>query len=261
LPAIAINFRVFFIVIAVTCDRKPHKALAAMDRDGGSPYHPLDQSKRQFRLLRLLESTSDCIECEIRIFSLADNDQPPWKALSYRWGDDEPDFVVHVNDHAFLIRKNLHKIITQMIMEERRDWIFIDALCINQDDESEKPGQVQLMGEVYRQADEVVAWIVFEPNNEEEEMTGGPVYDPYRSPSVWRAQLESSVLENSYWSRLWIVQEVLLAKRLTIRMGDAEVEWSNLVPEKKFLESRGLPKKNNNLGVRILRRKRLSPRR
>jgi hypothetical protein len=251
----------FLVIMAATNTGNPHDPHAAMDRDGGSPYHPLDQSKRQFRLLRLLESTSDCINCEIRIFSLADNDQPPWKALSYRWGDDEPEFVVHVNDQAIPIRKNLHKIITQMIMEERRDWIFIDALCINQDDKWEKPGQVQLMGEVYRQADEVVAWIVFEPSNEDEEMTDGPVYDPYRSPSVWRAQLESSVLENSYWSRLWIVQEVLLAKRLTIRMGAAEVEWSNLVPEQRIFQNKGLPKKNDNLGVRISSQTRLLRRR
>jgi hypothetical protein len=200
-------------------------------------------------LLRLLASTSNYIQCEVVVFSLADNELPPWNTLSYRWGDDEPEFVVHVNDHAIPIRKNLHKIMTQMITEERHNWIFIDALCINQDDESEKPGQVQLMGEIYRRAEEVVAWIVFEPNNDEEETTDGPVYDSYRDPSVWRTQLESSVLENSYWSRLWIVQEVLLAKRLTIRMGAAEVEWSNLVPEKKFLETRGLPKTNANLGV------------
>lgn len=221
-----------------------------MERLKGSPYHPLEELKRQFRLLRLLDSNSDCLQCELNTFSLADDDLPPWKALSYRWGDEEPEFVVHLNDEAIPIRKNLHTIITQMVAEKRRDWIFIDALCIDQGNEAEKPGQVQLMGEIYRRAEGVVAWIIYEPFDDEEDGIAGPTYNPYESPSVWRKQLDGAILENSYWSRLWIVQEVLLAKTLIIRMGAVEVDWLNLIPEKKDFRHRGLLVKNENLGVR-----------
>jgi hypothetical protein len=221
-----------------------------MERFKSSPYHQLEEQKRQFRLLKLFNSDTECIKCELGTFSLTDNDLPSWKALSYRWGDDEPNFVVHLNDEAIPIRKNLHKIITQMVKENRRDWIFIDALCIDQENEAEKPGQVELMGEIYRQAEAVVTWIVYEPDDDEEDGAEGPTYDPYQSPSMWRKQLEGAVLENSYWSRLWIVQEVLLAKALIIRMGATEVNWLNLIPEKTIFTRRGLPDKNENLGVR-----------
>jgi hypothetical protein len=157
-----------------------------MDRDESSPYHQLDQSKRQFRLLRLLDSDADHVQCELRIFSLADYDPPVWKALSYRWGDDDAESVVHVNGHPIPIRKNLQKIITQMSTEERHDWIFIDALCIDQENEAEKPGQVELMGEIYRQAEGVLTWIIYEPDDDEEQDADGPTYDPHTSPSVWR---------------------------------------------------------------------------
>jgi hypothetical protein len=218
-----------------------------MERNKSSPYHELDTLKRQFRLLRLCNPDPECIKCELKTFSLTGDDLSPWKALSYRWGDDEPNFVIHLNDEAITIRKNLHKIMTQMATEGRRDWIFIDALCINQENEAEKPGQVELMGELYRQADEVVTWIVYESDDDQEDDVEAPTYDPYQSPSVWRAQLEDAVLQNSYWSRLWIVQEVLLAKALIIRMGATEVDWLNLLPEKR---RRGLPENNRNLGVR-----------
>ncbi|CAN9211514.1 unnamed protein product [Alternaria sp. RS040] len=52
----------------------------------------------------------------------------------------------------------------QMVAENNRDWIFIDALCINQDDETEKLSQVSAMGEVYQRALEVIAWIVPDPD-------------------------------------------------------------------------------------------------
>jgi hypothetical protein len=87
----------------------------------------------------------------------------------------------------------------------------------------------------------------YEPEDDQEDGAEGPTYDPYQSPSVWRAQLEDAVFQNSYWSRLWIVQEVLLAKALIVRMGATEVDWLNLLPEKT---RRGLPENNRNLGVR-----------
>jgi hypothetical protein len=227
--------------------RELRDRLEGMETNKSLPYYQLDESQRQFRLLRLCNSDPECIKCELETFSLADDDMPAWKALSYRWGDDEPNFVIHLNDAAIPIRKNLHKIMTQMATEERRYWIFIDALCINQENEAEKPGQVQLMGELYRQADEVVTWVVYEPEDDQEDGAEGPTYDPYQSPSVWRAQLEDAVFQNSYWSRLWIVQEVLLAKALIVRMGATEIDWLNLLPEKT---RRGLPENNRNLGVR-----------
>lgn len=219
-----------------------------------SLYHPLEQSERRFRLVRLPESDANGTRCEMKIFSLLSDDLPPWKALSYRWGDDNPEFNIYLNDHPVPVRQGLQTFITQMIAEKRRDWYFIDALCIDQNNEFERAIQVQQMGEIYRRAEEVVAWIAYEPYHYERDEIHWRkvVYDPddamndFASQST--AEVERAVLENSYWSRLWIVQEVLLAKRLTIRIGNAEVEWSNLLPKKTIHKYKGLPTKNEKLG-------------
>jgi hypothetical protein len=190
-----------------------------MDRYKDSPYYQLDPAKRQFRLIRLLGSASDRIQFELSTFSLLDTDVPQWKALSYRWGDDQPEFVVYLEDNPVSVRKTLHAFMTQMVTENRRDWIFIDALCINQDDESEKPCQVVQMAEIYRRAEEVVTWIVYEPclhEHNRDQALHDPMDESDVIASMSRAQLEKAVLESSYWSRLWILQEVLLAKALTI---------------------------------------------
>jgi hypothetical protein len=232
-----------------------------MDPNQTSPYHQLDESRREFRLFRLLDSPSDRIQCELGSLSLLDNDLPPWKALSYRWGENEPEFVVYLGNHPMPVRTNLHAFITQMVAEERRDWFFIDALCINQDSESEKSSQVKQMGEIYRRAEGVVTWIVYEPfcsEVKEEEGYYDPVNDSDDIPSMSRPQLERAVLENSYWSRVWILQEVLLAKNLTIRIGSAEVDWLNLIPARfglTIFDRRGLPTKNATIEVRGLVRR------
>jgi hypothetical protein len=146
-----------------------------------------------------------------------------------------------------------------MVADKRRDWYYIDALCIDQSNEAEKPGQVQAMGEIYRRAEEVVAWIVYEPENFEEgsdEATYDPVDGLDVISSMSRAEIMRAVVENSYWSRLWIVQEVLLAKRLSIRFGSAEVEWLNFVPKKSSLVAHadhlGVPVPNVGLLVSSL---------
>lgn len=38
------------------------------------------------------------------------------------------------------------------------------------------------MGEIYKGANEVVAWLVYEPYSEEDKWIDGPYYDPYESP-------------------------------------------------------------------------------
>lgn len=223
-----------------------------MDRHKRLPYQSLEQSKRQFRLIRLHDTGSDCIQCELAIFSLLDNDLPNWKALSYRWGDDPPEFVVHLDGYPVPIRKNLHSIITQMVTEQQKTWIFIDAICIDQDDELEKPSQVSYMGEIYRRAIEVLAWLIYEPYQTEsdaEEETDGTNSDSRNALSFSRKELEAAVAENSYWSRLWIVQEVLLAKWLTIRIGNVEVDWMRLLPEKTYFNRVELPIKNQGITV------------
>jgi hypothetical protein len=57
--------------------------------------------------------------------------------------------VIHVDHHPLPVRRNLHTFLTQMAVEKRLDWFFVDAICIDQDNELEKTCQVQQMGDVY----------------------------------------------------------------------------------------------------------------
>jgi hypothetical protein len=121
-------------------------------------------------------------------------------------------------------------------------WIFIDAICINQEDTVERCHQVKLMGLIYRDAEEVIAWLntgLDQMWTEESQDNLDGVYDALQtfcdSKEALSAALDAekqmsastpngllmvmvvSFLRTEYKSRVWIVQEVLLARVFTLR--------------------------------------------
>jgi hypothetical protein len=137
---------------------------------------PLNPDLKEIRCVILLPgSGDDPIECEL-VYTNIDKDSAdriPYVALSYCWGDveDTVEIMLHSsspNDacsqrqepvHApFRITRNLF-IALQALRNANRQYLWIDALCINQQDPREKTHQVQLMGKIYSSADWVVAWL------------------------------------------------------------------------------------------------------
>ncbi|KAK3906661.1 heterokaryon incompatibility protein-domain-containing protein [Staphylotrichum tortipilum] len=134
-------------------------------------YEPLDSSQQQIRVLWLLSATETEhdinpepeIEATLTIVSLSD--QPAYNALSYTW--DSPDGPVHqirLNGHPYAVRPNLHNCLVHLRKrglgsEVSGIPLWIDALCISQDDVAEKTSQLRLMGDVYRRAASVISWL------------------------------------------------------------------------------------------------------
>lgn len=124
-------------------------------------YPALDAEKRQIRLLTVEKTVSEELACDLTVVSL--NDDFEYSALSYVWGIEEPTCPVHVSDQLFLIRPNLYAYLQLAAKEQTRGrGIFVDAICVNQNDIAEKSSQVALMSLVYRGASEVTVWFGIE---------------------------------------------------------------------------------------------------
>lgn len=88
-----------------------------------------------------------------------------YEALSYAWGD--PIFsrrvlvrdMVTKQERPFPITENLYEALLRLRDETASRVLWIDALCINQDDLKEKGHQVAQMGRLYREATRVVVWL------------------------------------------------------------------------------------------------------
>lgn len=210
--------------------------LQAQQRDDISAtrtlYSPLDASKREIRLLRLdIDRDDGFFHGELEAFSL--DDLPPFKALSYCWGQALANRVVWINEQPFYVRPNLYAYLEIMRKERHAEWIFIEAICINQLDVTERSQQVALMGSVYRDAKLVVAWlgedmVVAEARFENVRRICDGEHEDAPPPGDSHWIFLGMFLDNDYWTRLWIVQEIALARDLTFRRAKLKVHAERL---------------------------------
>jgi hypothetical protein len=125
-----------------------------------SCYRPLNERSREIRLLVLLPQPhpeDNRIQCNLLVSPL--NSAPEYEALSYTWGNpDNFNFRVRVDDVLVPVRRNLLCAL-RVLRGDTERLLWIDALCINQEDSNEKGRQVEIMGKIYRHADQVLAWL------------------------------------------------------------------------------------------------------
>jgi hypothetical protein len=219
------------------------------------PFTPLS-SPNEIRLLILHpSSTGSEIICQLLHSGLHER---PYEAVSYEWGlPSEEDPSISIDNHTIRIRKNLFLALEQFRHQHEERVLWIDALCINQDDTSEKGSQVQFMGTIYSTAEMVLVWLGASDENtslaynfmhrvsalmsgpgprvELQEVKLGdelnvrlgnswlllePRFKGYVKLSTEELEAMWRLMERSYWYRVWIVQEICLARKISIFCGN-----------------------------------------
>ena len=123
-----------------------------------SQYRPLDFINFEFRLLTILDAECDSAEsvvcCKLDYSYL--DDPPQYHALSYCWGDPSVTLPIQVNDKTDQVTMNLEAALRELRARKIKT-LWVDALCINQQDPVERGLQVMRMGIIYSKAIEVLA--------------------------------------------------------------------------------------------------------
>lgn len=118
----------------------------------------LDSTQSQVRILILLQGeSSQEIQCNLRTISLLD--EPTYTALSYTWGDALDQIPIHVDDFDVLVTSNLASALVHLRNIDSDVALWVDALCINQDDADERRTQIPLMHDIYSKATTVSIWL------------------------------------------------------------------------------------------------------
>jgi hypothetical protein len=218
-------------------------------RDEPFRYQPLDPTKRGIRLCKVLPQSQDprdsLIRCEIAHYDLDSCLKPSeqsessrrspteftYIAVSYCWGDEEPSHTILVNRQPFVIRSNLFQFLSTMQDAKEHETLFwIDQLGIDQKNTPERNCQVQLMPSIYSQAQAVYAWL---GEAKAHSALAFQILELYASLEDWAGMLEQFMEERtddelvgffelftrSYWTRIWIVQEINLARKLFLVCG------------------------------------------
>jgi hypothetical protein len=191
---------------------------------------------------------------------------PRYEALSYFWGDptdtvsitilgstapELPEFAGRAAPFEIpdpqkrvigqlQITKNLnialHALRRGLLQDEHRI-LWIDAICINQSDSNEKTIQIGLMQNIYQSATRVTVWlgdpmpfsdrgldaldVIFHVDFEV------PLFSAYYTRGKSRLGL-LYLMQRSWWQRMWVIQEIVFARKARLLCGDRSVIWPSL---------------------------------
>jgi hypothetical protein len=183
------------------------------------------------RLLRIHPGSAlEDIQCE---FACVNLDSPEdYVALSYTWGQEAPSIPILVEGKMVLVTENLYLALLHL---RKRDvpTVWVDALCINQEDLQERASQVQQMKDVYQQAHTVVVWLGDEDQSSAQafdtfhEMVEHLDWDDsvptwlmkaiYEDRERWKTIIDT--LSRRWFCRTWVLQEVLAAQDVHVLCG------------------------------------------
>lgn len=207
----------------------------------------LRDPKNQIRLLHL-EAGSDEDDISTSLEAWDKKSAPPYNAISYTWGATEGPRTILVNGGPLLVGQNCHYALWQARLHFPRSYIWLDAICINQQDLAEKMDQVSMMGEIYSMAARVLACIG--PADAYSEIVRRVTLNPdafiqglpesREVENLWDPPLDETSLvqlcddfgqfsRRSYFGRVWIVQEIVGGRdRTDVLCGQETIDWNIL---------------------------------
>ncbi|KAK6365586.1 hypothetical protein LTR81_028043 [Elasticomyces elasticus] len=181
-------------------------------------------------------------------------DGPHYQALSYVWGDHTSNTCsILLDERPFEVTPSLYEALSALSLESQATRFWIDQISINQEDDSEKQRQVKIMASIFTQADMVIGWlghnckdsdvafklfrvlgVVHEDDRNLSRDRNRALHDLFEhglirsitdlfDPASVAVQAVRFLLLNPWFSRRWVVQEVVLASSLMIRCGSSSI--------------------------------------
>ena len=249
----------------------PNRTESERNSEHSATRHPPLQDASDIRVLELHPgSYEDALRCTSHVCSLgfeyppAPEDESYWRpwlryaisrrtgqliwysALSYTWG--APIFVkpLTYNGHQVLVTENLDLALRHLRQSDKSVNLWIDQLCINQDDLKEKESQVSLMGRVYERSWNTVIWLGGEADNSsvtldvirdfntifqfESSVLHPDSFAGHQLPMPGSRQWGdiSKLLARSWFLRTWVMQEAVLSGDVAVLCGHKCVKWSDI---------------------------------
>jgi hypothetical protein len=226
----------------------PKSQIASLESSPQYRYKPLRHGLgHEIRLIVLFAGQpSDDLFCDIATVNLID--RPSYEAVSYTWANHKGDVSltseIRCHGSKIAITKNCEAALRRLRLQGRNRRLWVDAVCINQNDTSEKNHQVRLMSMIYSNAAQVLSYLGVEPSEVTNKLRGvinflqdrtGSVTVGSGSPHSIKEGL-LGFLELPYFDRVWIMQEIGLAQLVTLVIGDQEIRWTGDVILKTLSE-------------------------
>lgn len=207
----------------------------------------------EFRLLHLLpQSEGEIPSCRIRLAKFAD--RPRYECLSYTWGSQDRPRQIFINGLLFFVTESVFGALSTLRDPKKVRTLWIDQLCINQDDDTERGRQVNLMHHIYRGAWRTAIYLHVENKPDLDfELALWPLLREVLAAQKEKRRLEAQrhgrrlrrrktylpaetplsdavreILSHPWFSRVWIVQELIISNKLLLYFRGLTCSWYSL---------------------------------
>ena len=215
-------------------------------------------SARSIRLLKIETTNKFCFS--LATFSL--ENLPEFKAISYTWGKatceegDRPqigsldaDHQIEVNGNLLKVTENLSDALRFLHQNEELGYLWIDAICIDQESIQERSSQILLMGEIFSAATQVVVWLgndmadinamlwlqnefwpVVDGRSEVDGRSDQPYLDTFKLTGPewiekWKS-VDRFFRRRRWFQRAWVLQECMLGRDVVVWNGAVTLDWT-----------------------------------
>jgi hypothetical protein len=189
---------------------------------------------------------------------------PSFEALSYVWGDPTVTRPIIFEGHSFNVTVNLFLALRRLRYEDKPRHLWIDALCINQDNIPEREHQISRMRDIYSGASRAVIWAGGDDKlADSAHHLSGLLLAAFRdNPDIltentaqrlitrniilshewFEKHAKSAVhfLGNEWFRRVWTFQEAYLCREAEFVCGKLAFPWKPFVFTWKMLEILGI---------------------
>ncbi|KAI0907361.1 HET-domain-containing protein [Ustulina deusta] len=190
----------------------------------------------EIRVLELSPSSfqDPVIHCNIKSIRI---EPDSFDAVSYTWGASSSTRVTIIcnESHDQLdVPFNCYNALRHLRYPNRPRTLWIDAICINQSDKTEKSSQVGIMGQIFVAAYQTVIFLgVHTPGSRNlwPYLTGrrqqtGPNTTPLSQQQIIRETEE--LFQRPWFSRIWAVQELMKSRRPEFMCGHDTASFETL---------------------------------
>ena len=207
-----------------------------LEYDFDDLYKPLNVEKREIRLLHITSSLilQEQPQCFLETVSLDDN--PHFEALSYVWGDPSLTRPIRLENCEWYATVNLEAGLRYLRSTSEDIVIWVDALCIDESSVDERNSQVLLMKTIYSNANRVKAWLGESTHGSDDalailEHLGGSISFRYirltgKDTNKKHVSYLNELMNRPWWNRVWVQQEHILAKDVTLHCGLRSIRFS-----------------------------------
>lgn len=166
-------------------------------------------------------------------------------AISYAWGNPKLTHQISCDGQNLGITSNVDRMLRDLRGPQKRR-LWIDAICLNQNDNDEKSSQIPLMSKIYTGARKVHIWLEPTLPGREPPITMHAFY-VIRSIIAGNTQLNEAeaysleaLLSKCWFGRRWTIQETAAHPETTILCDGRSLHWAEVTAACTRIDPSGL---------------------